>query len=68
MTETTNSLTTSLVIDRTFNAPRDLVFEAWTEAEHLAQWWGPKEMTITVLHFDARDGGTFHEAYLARIS
>ncbi|MCY9692075.1 SRPBCC domain-containing protein [Paenibacillus alginolyticus] len=30
-----------LVLTRTFHAPRELVFKTWTEAEHLARWWGP---------------------------
>ena len=31
-----------LVITRTFNAPRELVFKMWAQAEHLVRWWGPK--------------------------
>ncbi|MDB5599130.1 MAG: polyketide cyclase [Xanthobacteraceae bacterium] len=49
-------------ISRTFNAPRDLVWKAWTEAEHLAQWWGPKGCTIRVIKLDFRPGGIFHYA------
>lgn len=48
-----------LVITRTFNAPRELVFKAWTEAERVAQWWGPKGMNIKIIHFDLRPGGKF---------
>ncbi len=47
------------VITRTFDAPRDLVFKAWTEAERLAQWWGPKGCNITVSKLELRPGGTF---------
>jgi uncharacterized protein YndB with AHSA1/START domain len=32
---------------REFNAPRDLVFDAWTDPKHLAQWWGPDGSTTT---------------------
>jgi len=31
-----------ILITRTFEAPRDLVWQMWTTAEHLQQWWGPK--------------------------
>jgi len=34
-----------IVITRVFNAPRELVFKAWTEPKHIAQWWGPKGFT-----------------------
>ncbi|MBH5318781.1 SRPBCC domain-containing protein [Paenibacillus sp. GSMTC-2017] len=49
-----------LVITRTFNAPRELVFQVWTQSEHLAQWWGPKGMKLEVKKLDFRPGGTFH--------
>jgi len=47
-------------LERTFEAPRDLVFRAWTEAEHLGRWWGPTGMTVRVLLADVRPGGIFH--------
>jgi uncharacterized protein YndB with AHSA1/START domain len=47
------------VISREFDAPRDLVFKAWTESERLAEWWGPKGFKIRVVKFDLRPGGTF---------
>jgi uncharacterized protein YndB with AHSA1/START domain len=47
------------VIARTFDAPRDLVFKAWTEPERLAQWWGPKGCAIAVSKLELRPGGTF---------
>ncbi|WP_248927971.1 SRPBCC family protein [Paenibacillus hamazuiensis] len=49
-----------LVITRTFNAPRDLVFKMWTEAEHLEHWWGPKGLKLTVVKLDVRPDGIFH--------
>lgn len=52
--------TPAFVITREFNAPRDLVFQAWTEAEHLAHWWGPVGSTIHVEQLDLRPGGIFH--------
>jgi len=50
----------AFVYTRTVEAPRDLVFRAWTEREHLARWWGPTGMEVRVLHADVRPGGTFH--------
>ncbi|HQW02016.1 MAG TPA: SRPBCC domain-containing protein, partial [Saprospiraceae bacterium] len=47
-------------LTRRFDAPRDLVFQAFSEAKHLAHWWGPKGMKITVKTLDFRPGGTFH--------
>ncbi|MFD0675270.1 MULTISPECIES: SRPBCC domain-containing protein [unclassified Paenibacillus] len=49
-----------LVITRIFNAPRELVFKVWTEAEHLKHWWGPTGFSIHVSKFDIRPGGIFH--------
>lgn len=49
-----------LVITRVFNAPRKLVFKAFTEAERMAQWWGPKGSSIHVAKLDFRPGGMFH--------
>jgi uncharacterized protein YndB with AHSA1/START domain len=42
---------------REFDAPRDLVFAAWTDPKHLAQWWGPDGFTTTTSSFDMRAGG-----------
>jgi uncharacterized protein YndB with AHSA1/START domain len=40
-----------LVITRVFDAPRELVFKAWTEPERLQQWWGPGEARIYPIIF-----------------
>jgi uncharacterized protein YndB with AHSA1/START domain len=48
------------VISRTFDAPRDLVYKAWTEADRLAEWWGPRGFTVEVANLDLRPGGEFH--------
>lgn len=50
------------VIARTLNAPRETVWKAWSQADRLAQWWGPKGCTIRVVKLDFRPGGTFHYA------
>lgn len=49
-----------LVIVREFNAPRELVFDSFTQPEHLSKWWGPKGSKINILTADIRPGGTFH--------
>jgi uncharacterized protein YndB with AHSA1/START domain len=49
-----------LVITRTFDAPRELVFKAFAETERLARWWGPQGCTIHVSTLDFRPGGVFH--------
>ena len=48
------------VITREFDAPRELVFKAWTEAKHLAQWWGPRGFANPVCEWDARPGKAIH--------
>ncbi len=48
-----------ILIVRTFDAPRDLVWEMWSRAEHLAHWWGPKGWTLPVCEVDFRPGGTW---------
>jgi uncharacterized protein YndB with AHSA1/START domain len=47
-------------IVRTFDAPRDLVWRAWTEREHLMQWFGPTGVTMPTATLDLRPGGRFH--------
>jgi uncharacterized protein YndB with AHSA1/START domain len=47
------------VITRVFSAPRDLVFKAWTEPEHMARWWGPRICTCPVCEMDVRPGGAY---------
>jgi uncharacterized protein YndB with AHSA1/START domain len=46
-----------IVTTRTFNAPRQLVYKAWTDPAHLKVWWGPKGFTNTFNIFDLRVGG-----------
>jgi uncharacterized protein YndB with AHSA1/START domain len=49
-----------LVITRVFDAPRELVFKAFAEAERLAHWWGPVGFEIHVAKLEFRPGGVFH--------
>jgi uncharacterized protein YndB with AHSA1/START domain len=51
---------TQIEITHIFNAPRELVFKAFTESEHLQNWWGPKGWTFDVSKSDIRPGGVFH--------
>src|SRR3990170_3479321 len=46
-----------IVIARVISAPRELVFEAFTEVRHLSQWWGPEGFTTTTKAFEFRVGG-----------
>src|SRR5271154_4667493 len=48
-----------LVITRIFDAPRRLVFKAWTEPERAARWWGPQGFVTLRCDMDVRPGGTF---------
>lgn len=55
----TEPATRELVITRVFNAPRKLVWKAWTEPEHFKKWWGPKNFTSPVCKIDLRVGGAY---------
>lgn len=48
-----------ILMTRRFDAPRDLVWQMWTQAEHLSQWWGPTGWTVPVCEVDLRPGGTW---------
>jgi uncharacterized protein YndB with AHSA1/START domain len=49
----------TLVIERVFDAPRELVFKAWIDPVHLVRWLGPQGFTGTVIEMDARPGGAY---------
>lgn len=49
-----------LRITRIINAPRELVFEAWTNPEHIKHWWGPEGFTNTIYKMDVKQGGEWH--------
>jgi len=51
------ALEREIVLSRVFEAPRDLVFRAWTEQEHFARWFGPRGFTTTIHAADMRVGG-----------
>lgn len=46
-----------IVISRVIDAPRELVFEAFTEVRHLSRWWGPDGFSTTTRSFEFREGG-----------
>src|SRR3569833_162279 len=49
-----------LLITRLFDAPVALVWEAWTDPAHIAQWWGPDGFTNTIHGMDLRPGGEWN--------
>jgi uncharacterized protein YndB with AHSA1/START domain len=53
----TDTADRELVVTRIFAAPRQLVFEAWTDRDRLERWWGPKNFTNPVCEIDPRPGG-----------
>src|ERR1041385_311 len=57
------TISQDFVFVRTFNAPRNLVWQAWTSPDAFGKWWGPKGTTLRVLKFDLRPGGVFHYAF-----
>jgi uncharacterized protein YndB with AHSA1/START domain len=54
-----------LVITRTFDAPRNLVFKAWTAPEHMVRWLGPRNFTAPSCKMDFRPGGAFRACICA---
>src|SRR6266852_1261034 len=59
MTKNTVNETERMVITRVFDAPRALVWEAWTNPKYVMQWWGPKGFTAPFCEMDFRVGGKF---------
>ncbi len=55
----TDTADRELVFTRVFDAPRELVFEAWTDPKHVARWWGPNGFTTTIQEMDVRPGGVW---------
>lgn len=49
-----------LIMERIFDAPPELVFEAYSSCEHLKHWWGPKEWPMKECTLDFREGGEWH--------
>ena len=58
MTSTVNE-TERMVVTRVFDAPRELVWKAWTDPKYVMQWWGPSGCTSPFCEMDFRVGGKF---------
>ena len=52
-----NTADRELILTRTLNAPVELIWEMWTNPEHIANWWGPNGFTNTITKMDIRPGG-----------
>ena len=59
MAKSTLNETERMVVTRVFDAPRELVWKAWTDPQYVMQWWGPKGFTAPVCKMDFRVGGKF---------
>lgn len=63
MTESSSSRSKTadreIVIERVFDAPRDLVFRVWTDPDHAAKWWAPAWCEVEFLEMDVRPGGVW---------
>jgi uncharacterized protein YndB with AHSA1/START domain len=57
MSKTENLADREVIISRVLDAPRELVWEAWTDPNHIAKWWGPNGFITTVEKMDFRVGG-----------
>ena len=63
--KSSSALTVTLPLDReiqmtrVFDAPRELIFEAYTSCEHLARWWGPRKYELSSCEMDFRPGGKY---------
>jgi uncharacterized protein YndB with AHSA1/START domain len=54
-----SSTENTILLTRTFNAPRELVWKAWTTPELLARWWGPHGWSLSTNNMDFRPGGAW---------
>jgi uncharacterized protein YndB with AHSA1/START domain len=50
-----------IVLSRVFDAPRKMVWEAWTDPKQVAQWWGPNGFSTTIEEMDVRPGGVWRQ-------
>ena len=60
MTTKNENAKAELIIVHEFNSPKELVFEAFADANALGEWWGPVECKNSVIKLDFKTGGTFH--------
>lgn len=59
MSSTSDASKRTLTLNRTFDAPIQLVWEAWTQPEHIANWWGPKGMETKIIEHNFSVGGNW---------
>lgn len=57
--EEAEQIRSELLVGRVFDAPRELVWKAWTEPDYVRRWWGPKGFTAPVMEIDLRVGGRY---------
>jgi uncharacterized protein YndB with AHSA1/START domain len=60
MPEKSNVIDREIKISRVLNAPIELVWEVWTDPEHIKQWWGPNGFTNTITKMDVRENGEWN--------
>jgi uncharacterized protein YndB with AHSA1/START domain len=58
--QTVETKENQIIFTRTFDAPRELVFETYTTCKHLMNWWGPRTWPLNYCKMDFRTGGTWH--------
>ena len=63
--ETMENPIKEFTITRTFDAPRELVWKAWTDQKLIQKWWGPRGVTNPTCEWDARSGGKINIVMLA---
>jgi uncharacterized protein YndB with AHSA1/START domain len=59
LAEILQTMDREIVISRVFDAPRELVWEVWTDPKHVVHWWGPNGFTTTIETMDVRRGGVW---------
>jgi uncharacterized protein YndB with AHSA1/START domain len=59
MTQSNTETQQGLLIERVLDAPREKVWDAWTNPEQIKKWWGPKDFTAPSIRSDFREGGTY---------
>lgn len=65
-TQTVAEEANELIITRTFNAPRTLVWQAWTDPKHALNWWGPGHHPAIAITWDVRPGGRWRNCLRAK--
>jgi uncharacterized protein YndB with AHSA1/START domain len=58
--------TAELAFSRVIDAPREVLFNVWTNAEHFAQWFGPRDVVLPFCRIDPRPGGVLHFCHRLR--